>query len=256
MLSKVVTEVDTDQSQLARSHELSIFLGSIPTPKALLEQLTFTRLAQHKGHVAWITTTNDNGELVLEDHYGHLDTEGFRASKQTVWDTNFMTTALSSGNPVTAPWKPAVGSEGAYLGPEIKVVAALPMYVSSHRRYSLNVGCAGTIGNAKACLADLIGDVPLLSLYLSYFNDRRQLVGDQIRSASSNRVSANLTPRQFTILRLMSEGMKNREIAFAVGYSESTVRLETMEIYKRLGTNGRHEAVRVANRLGLLESED
>jgi DNA-binding CsgD family transcriptional regulator len=254
--ANIVTEVTFSQSQLARSNELSAFLGSLPPLRVLLEHLTFTRLAKYKAHVAWFAAPNDNGDVVLEDHYGHLDPEKFAAIKHTVWDSNFMSTALSNGNAVTVPWKPTAGTDACYLGSEIKVVAALPMYVNSHRRYSLNIGCAGTVGNAKSCLSDLIGDIPLLSLYLSYFNDRRQLVGEQIRSASSNGISANLTPRQFTILRLMSEGMKNREIAFSIGYSDSTVRLETMEIYKRLGTNGRHEAVRVANRLGLLENED
>jgi len=245
----------SSQRQLSRSRELSAFLASVPSLKVVLEHLTYTRLAEHKAHVAWLASPSDTGDVVLEDYYGHFNTANFVALKPNVWDSNFMSTALSSGEPIATLWKTSSSPEDCYLRPEIKAVASLPMYVNSHRRYALNIGCAGTLVNARACLADLLMDVPLISLYLSYFNDRRQLLGDQFRDSQPRDNAATLTPRQFTILRLMSESMKNREIAFAIGFSESTIRMETIEIYKRLGTNGRHEAVRVANRLGLLDSE-
>jgi len=50
-----------------------------------------------------------------------------------------------------------------------------------------------------------------------------------------------LSERQRTILDLIRQGHTNKEIADAIGYSESLVRHETMIIYKKLRVEGRHE---------------
>ena len=50
-----------------------------------------------------------------------------------------------------------------------------------------------------------------------------------------------LTERQNSILDLLRSGRTNKEIADAIGYSESLVRHETMIIYKKLRVTGRHE---------------
>jgi DNA-binding NarL/FixJ family response regulator len=40
---------------------------------------------------------------------------------------------------------------------------------------------------------------------------------------------------------MLREGKTNKFIALAIGYSESLVRHETMNIYKKLGVEGRHQ---------------
>ncbi len=52
---------------------------------------------------------------------------------------------------------------------------------------------------------------------------------------------------------MMSQQMTNMQIARELGYSESTVRHETMRIYEILQTNGRREAVVLARKLGLIK---
>jgi DNA-binding NarL/FixJ family response regulator len=54
-----------------------------------------------------------------------------------------------------------------------------------------------------------------------------------------------LTERQIVILKLISEGRTNLDIADALGYSESLIRQETIRIYAHLGCNGRHEAAKI-----------
>lgn len=53
-----------------------------------------------------------------------------------------------------------------------------------------------------------------------------------------------LSERQMTILRMMSEGLTNREIGGILSFSTSTIRLESIAIYRTLGVKGRTEAVR------------
>jgi DNA-binding NarL/FixJ family response regulator len=62
----------------------------------------------------------------------------------------------------------------------------------------------------------------------------------------------DLTERQTRILELLAKGMTNPQISRQVGYSESTVRQETMAIYRFFGVSGRHEAVRMAGLRGML----
>ena len=51
-----------------------------------------------------------------------------------------------------------------------------------------------------------------------------------------------LTERQLVILRLISENRTNLVISELLGYSESTVRQETIKIFAKLGCTGRNEA--------------
>lgn len=51
-----------------------------------------------------------------------------------------------------------------------------------------------------------------------------------------------LTERQILILKMMAEGRTNLAISVLLGYSESTIRHETIKIYAKLGCTGRVEA--------------
>lgn len=50
-----------------------------------------------------------------------------------------------------------------------------------------------------------------------------------------------LTPRQWTILKAIQNGRTNSDIAQELEFSESLVRQETVQIYRKLGVNGRRE---------------
>lgn len=59
-----------------------------------------------------------------------------------------------------------------------------------------------------------------------------------------------LTTRQLIILRAMSRGFTNAQIAQQIRFSESTVRLESMCIYRYFGVHSRAEAVHAARTAG------
>lgn len=61
-----------------------------------------------------------------------------------------------------------------------------------------------------------------------------------------------LTPRELTTLRLMSDGRSNKEIANDLGISERTVKTHLGHLFDKLGVTSRTEAAKVAARRGLI----
>jgi DNA-binding NarL/FixJ family response regulator len=74
---------------------------------------------------------------------------------------------------------------------------------------------------------------------------------DRVRSpqhAESGRASLNAS--QVAILRLISRGHSNREIASEVHLSENTVKTHVQEIFRKLGVRNRVEAAILAGKSG------
>lgn len=65
---------------------------------------------------------------------------------------------------------------------------------------------------------------------------------------------ATLSERQRTVLTYLAQHLTNRQIAVRMGFSESTIRQETMAIYRFLHVSGRRDAVEVAHTRGLLDA--
>lgn len=80
------------------------------------------------------------------------------------------------------------------------------------------------------------------------------LEGIEIRIPSVNRPleGGTLTPREIDVLRYVSGGYNNREIAGYLGITERTVKYHISEILSKLDVSGRTEAVVEAARLGVI----
>ena len=64
-----------------------------------------------------------------------------------------------------------------------------------------------------------------------------------------------LTARELDIIRLLSEGLSNREIADKLFLSPGTVKWYNKQIYSKLAVNNRVQAINRANELGLLGTD-
>ena len=60
------------------------------------------------------------------------------------------------------------------------------------------------------------------------------------------------SPRQVEVLALVAQGMTGKEAAARLGITKHTVDLHLLAIYKKLGVHTRIQAVREAERRGLL----
>ena len=61
-----------------------------------------------------------------------------------------------------------------------------------------------------------------------------------------------LTPREVAVLELMAGGMRNKEIAFALGITEQTTKVHVKNLFAKLNVSDRTAALTVALQRGIL----
>jgi DNA-binding CsgD family transcriptional regulator len=91
----------------------------------------------------------------------------------------------------------------------------------------------------------------LMTIYLSSKLILIPLSKHLTSPATAEQVS-KLTARQLLILTGMVEGKTNHELSIDLGFSVSTIRHETMAIYKELGVSDRKEAARTGQAESLI----
>jgi DNA-binding NarL/FixJ family response regulator len=74
----------------------------------------------------------------------------------------------------------------------------------------------------------------------------------RVAQAASTTEAVPLSFRETEILRLIAEGLTNREIALRLSVSENTVKTHVARIFEKLGTTNRNEAAALAKQRGWL----
>ena len=69
---------------------------------------------------------------------------------------------------------------------------------------------------------------------------------------TTNHLINPLTPRQRQVVQGFIEGKTNHELSLELGFSISTIRHETMAIFKTLGASDRKEAAKIAQEQSLI----
>jgi DNA-binding NarL/FixJ family response regulator len=62
---------------------------------------------------------------------------------------------------------------------------------------------------------------------------------------------AQLTPQQFRVLMMMSQGLLNKQIAYELGVSEATIKAHVTAVMNKLGVTNRTQAVLAASKLAV-----
>jgi len=76
----------------------------------------------------------------------------------------------------------------------------------------------------------------------------------RVRPSVAPRMTASeeLTPREVEVLRMLAEGLGNRQMAQRLGISDHTVKFHVSSILDKLGASTRTEAVTMGIRMGLI----
>jgi DNA-binding CsgD family transcriptional regulator len=95
--------------------------------------------------------------------------------------------------------------------------------------------------------------VTLYSALSSLYFTHSKFFAFELEKANQGAVNApKMSDRQVQILRGMTNGKTNHELATDLGFSVSTIRHETMAIFKALGVSDRKEAAKAAQLMELI----
>ena len=111
-------------------------------------------------------------------------------------------------------------------------------------------------GGARGYIPKLAGSEQLMDALRRvlkgeiYLPDALFISAQQHTASDAN--ASPLTSRQQEILPLLAEGMLNKQIAKTLSVTEGTVKQHLKDLFRRLGVRNRMQAVKEAQRLGLL----
>ena len=119
-------------------------------------------------------------------------------------------------------------------------------------RKALNEGACGYIPKRS--------DPKILSRALQLILDGGTYLPPELLSATTpteNKSEAKsknktLTARQMQVLKLIAQGLSNKQIAYEMGVSEATVKLHINALLRAIGVTNRTQAVITAQKMGLI----
>jgi DNA-binding NarL/FixJ family response regulator len=121
-------------------------------------------------------------------------------------------------------------------------------------REALRAGAAGYVLK-RAAAKELVGAIQAVRRGESYLDPAltRTLISDYVRKVDQNDATTEtLTERELEVLRLVAEGMTNRQIALKLNISIKTVQSHRANLMEKLDLHDRTELVRYAIRRGLI----
>lgn len=238
------------------------FLGGTPNPQSLCRHLTLNVAAEARPMAALISVLEINGALRVAGAFGLDDDRVAACAAQTMSDESPLTEAIRTG----APKFHATAAGIQELFPEFarRETCLMPTAIWPITSRGDRIGAIQLFFDENAMNSPLTADfeavVALIGLYVRLqlaggvsstrwsTVDRRQS-SDGVATVNERRRPsgiAELTERQTVVLEHICAGRTNAQIAHVVGFSESTVRQETMAIYRTLGVDGRGQAAAIA----------
>lgn len=132
------------------------------------------------------------------------------------------------------------------LDPAARIIVLTMYNGEEHIHRALEAGAATYL------LKDTLSDY-LIGAIREVHEGRPSLTPD-VRARLDERASnAHLTPREVQVVELISQGMRNKEIAAALGISFETAQVHVKNILSKLKVQDRTAAVSVAVRRGIIQ---
>ena len=259
------------------------FLMSRPSGDQIAQHLVLNLLNTHRPRTAVISLFGADGSLHAVGAFGMSASALEPYKTRSLWDSSPMSDAVRSGEPILLGTVEEVEERFPWLGSKetpYEPLAVWPLSLPSQRVGAVQISFTDT-PDSETLRTDVTGVAAVLALYLSLLTtpatvSERPVVGlereerngvgpslslvegivpeDTNGHAYRRPAPGVLSERQMRILGLMAKGLTNSQISKRVGFSESTVRQETMAIYRYFGVGGRREAVRLAGMRGMLDA--
>jgi two-component system nitrate/nitrite response regulator NarL len=118
---------------------------------------------------------------------------------------------------------------------------------------ALRLGATGVVlkESEPGALLECVRRVHLGEQWIDRETLSRALGRVMLRESAGRDAGKNLTPRELEIVRMITQGLRNKAIAERLSISEGTVKIHLHNIYEKLGVDGRLELVLFAQDKGL-----
>jgi len=135
--------------------------------------------------------------------------------------------------------------------PEIGVVIVSGFEDKKTISQAMTHGAAGFIPKSIAVpdMVIAINEVYAGNLWTPYGD----LSQEDLNANTTDNKVASLTPKQYKILLMFADGLLNKQIAYELGLSESTIKSHASTIFLKLGVRNRTQAVIVLNELQIVQ---
>jgi DNA-binding NarL/FixJ family response regulator len=132
--------------------------------------------------------------------------------------------------------------------PEARIVALTSYEGDADIYRALDAGACGYL------LKDMLG-TEVIRAIRTVVEGKRVIPPEIAGRLAEYTPRVNLTPRELEVLRLAAKGLRNREIAGAIGRTEATVKEHMTNLMEKLGAADRTEAVTMALQRGIIHLE-
>lgn len=141
--------------------------------------------------------------------------------------------------------------------PSVPVVVVSGNEQPSVIHRSMHFGAAGFIPKSSS-MTDIIDAVKTI-LNGGQWVPADLPAADQAMDAQDSKFAdqlASLTPQQFKVMVMLTEGLLNKQIAYELSVSEATIKAHVTAILRKLGVYSRTQAVIMAGRLRIEHPQD
>jgi DNA-binding CsgD family transcriptional regulator len=231
---------------------LKLLVGSLRSGNGLngyCQNLLVGPLQKVDGVGVWIARLTSTADLHFEGESNVLGINLLGKSVPLLVD-NPISQAVRKRQFCSASELPEAWVDGIEL-PTGLVFSAFPIQGDLIVRGAMMIGHAGR-KDYKEFILDIY---EILEAVTSLSFDLGKLSGLRTNGKNNNHESSDLTSRQLKVLTCIRDGLTNYQIARVLNVSESTVKQETIRIYRYLDTNNRLHAVELALERGIIRPE-
>lgn len=247
--------------QTDRMIALLSYLASKPTMDDVAQFLVLDVFREHKPRAALISVFDSSGSVSAAGSFGLANDVVRALRRMSLWDRSPAVDVIRDGEPLVLNDRASLLGEYPWLENHdglLSPTMVWPLTLGTQRLGSLQMHFAEP-ANSDAVAPVFAATAPILGLYVSLRSSGTPTIEAEqskpTQRSGNGQVEVELSPRQVRILHLLAEGLTNPQIAARIGFSDSTVRQETMAIYRFLGADGRREAVHIAGLRGLLNEQ-
>jgi DNA-binding CsgD family transcriptional regulator len=243
------------QSHAARAMaDFACFVAAQPTMEETAQHLVLTSMRDFETRGAQIYAFHPAGIIALVGSFGVVHPSLPLPHEFSIWEHVPAADAIRQDMPIhfESPAGPTRECTRMTEGGNAHYATSVfPLKLGSIRLGALQLDHL-SLPKTKHYFESLSGVCTILGLYLALLSPQSVPAKKSKAFSLRDNLPLRLSTRQSAILQFLSRGFTNPQIAQRIGFSDSTVRQETMVIYRFLGVHDRREAVRAASDRGLL----